>query len=478
MDRITRRFVLAALGSTAIAPTQIWAKSTKQAALETLLETLAPSGRTSIHAVDLRTGQVVASVGATRMMPIASVTKSFSAAWALAVLGEAHQFQTRLTTSAPMVNGRLSGNLSLIGSGDPTLDADALFGLVAQLKDRGISHIGGAIGGASGGFVRLHEIDPSQPDHVSYNPALSGLNLNFNRAQFVWTPSGGGYGLGFVSPSHLGDIATRAVTAQLSDRSVPVFEYIPTRDGPERWSVAQNALGDGGRRWLPVRRPEAYAVDVFQTILNASSIQNQLSFAQPVNEAQTVIARHRSAPLADIVRDMMKYSTNLTAEMLMLSAARAQSLGFQSLSSGAAGLEAWLASQLGLRKVALENGSGLSERNRASASDLVQFFGSAKIARDLAPLLKTINIDRVEKDRAAGQLLVRAKTGTLNFVSALAGYSLSNPEQPIAFAILSADEPARDRVPAHKRDNPDGGKAWLNRARFMQREVLRALESA
>mgnify|MGYP000010554905 CR=1 FL=1 len=56
---------------------------------------------------------------------------------------------------------------------------------------------------------------------------------------------------------------------------------------------------------------------------------------------------------------------------------------------------------------------------------------------------------------------VRAKTGTLNFVSTLAGYVTGPGGRPMAFAILSGDVARRDALPLEQRERPPGGRAWL-----------------
>jgi len=49
----------------------------------------------------------------------------------------------------------------------------------------------------------LDEIDESQLDHLGYNPAISGLNLNFNRVHFEWKRAGGGYSIAMDARSEL-----------------------------------------------------------------------------------------------------------------------------------------------------------------------------------------------------------------------------------------------------------------------------------
>ena len=81
-----------------------------------------------------------------------------------------------------------------------------------------------------------------------------------------------------------------------------------------RRSASVSAGGRPGSRWLPVRRPELYAGDVFQTLCRAKGL------ALPTPEVidnlppGEIAASHSSPPLVDILRGMLHYSTNLTAE--------------------------------------------------------------------------------------------------------------------------------------------------------------------
>lgn len=68
---------------------------------------------------------------------------------------------------------------------------------------------------------------------------------------------------------------------------------------------------------------------------------------------------------------------------------------------------------------------------------------------------------------------MQAKSGTLNFVSNLAGYVASPTGRRLAFAIFTGDLPRRAAVPIALRENPAGDKAWVSRARKLQKQLLR-----
>ena len=67
---------------------------------------------------------------------------------------------------------------------------------------------------------------------------------------------------------------------------------------------------------------------------------------------------------------------------------------------------------------------------------------------------------------------VLAKTGTLNFVSGLAGFIRPPAGRELAFAIFSADPARRAALPMEDRESPPGGEAWLKRARRLQGQLI------
>ena len=84
----------------------------------------------------------------------------------------------------------------LAGGGDPTLQTDQLGDLVARLAGTGVRGATGRFLHWAGALPRIDRISDDQPDHVGYNPAISGLNLNFNRVHFEWKrAAGGGWGV-------------------------------------------------------------------------------------------------------------------------------------------------------------------------------------------------------------------------------------------------------------------------------------------
>lgn len=213
---------------------------------------------------DARSGRILEQAEAALPLPPASVAKAITALYALDTLGDAHRFETSVIATGPLTDGVLHGDLVLAGGGDPVLSTDDLADLAAALKAAGLREVRGAFQVWDGALPYLRAIDPGQQDHLGYNPAVSGLNLNFNRVHFEWVRSQGSYKLTMDARSgrHRPDVDVARM--RVVDRSVPVYTYA-AQGGVDDWTVARGALGESGARWLPVRSPALYAGDVFGT---------------------------------------------------------------------------------------------------------------------------------------------------------------------------------------------------------------------
>jgi D-alanyl-D-alanine carboxypeptidase/D-alanyl-D-alanine-endopeptidase (penicillin-binding protein 4) len=117
--------------------------------------------------------------------------------------------------------------------------------------------------------------------------------------------------------------------------------------------------------------------------------------------------------------------------------------------------------------------SGLGGDSRIASEEMVKLLRAAR-STALPDLLREKGLyDAEGREDKNNPVRVRAKTGTLNFVSGLAGY-ITPPSGPeLTFAIFSADVKRRDRLPKAQRENPDGGKSWTRRARNMQAALIR-----
>ncbi len=440
---------------------------------DALLQRFAMSGDLGFVVYDLTTGAVIEQRAAQKRYAPASVTKAITGLYALSHLGPDFRYTTQVMAAGPIAGGTLQGDLILVGDGDPVLDTDDLLDLARAVKSAGVRRITGKYLYYADALPQFREIDPDQPVHVGYNPAVSGLNLNFNRVYFDWKRSGAGYRVQMDARSNQIQPVVGHISMQVADRDAPLFAY--AQNGrQERWSVAKPALGQEGGRWLPVRDPAHYAAMVFARVARDQGVE--LPDPQPIKArpSQKVIAQITSAPMAELVKMMLKYSNNMLAETLGLTVAKSRGIAVQSLRQSAGAMNDWARADLGMTTTQFVDHSGLNDASRVSPADMVQaLIRGAQRVPDYDDLLKPIKARTASGDLdKSGQSVIQAKTGTLHFVTALAGYLQDKQGGRYAFAIFQQDLAARHAADTEKLETPPGSRAWRRRAINIQSGLL------
>lgn len=384
----------------------------------------------------------------------ASVLKIVTALYVLEKLGPDYRFRTRILQSGD--------TLILAGAGDPVLSSDDLAAMASDLVATGqVAPSRFQVWG--GALPYAEEIAPAQADYLAYNPSLSGMILNFNRVHLGWQRVSGEYRLSLQARAARYSPQAYTITAQATDQR-EVFGY-RANEGRENWTVSRRAMGKSGSRWLPVRKSELYAGDVFQTLCRSKGLELPPPEVTELLSDGVEIAAHESPPLSVIVRDMLKYSTNLTAEAVGLHASGAPDL----IASGAA-MRAWLAEKQPADGCLFADHSGLSADSCVTADAMVRLLAGARRDVKLAGFLKNgPPIDKLVKN-ADGRAQVLAKTGTLNFVSNLAGYVTGPSGRQLAFAMLCADDARHKKTRGQER--PAGVAGWTGSAKELQRTLI------
>ncbi len=429
------------------------------------------AGQVGFVVAEAATGEVIESIDGAVPLPPASVTKAVTALYAIEALGADYRFKTRVYGTSPVVEGRLDGDLILAGGGDPNLLTDDLFALSETLAATGLKEVTGRFLVWGDALPGVEEIDESQLDHLGYNPAVSGLNLNFNRVHFEWKRQGTTFDIAMDARSETRRPTVSMSKMRLDDRTTPVYAY---RDGGgvDQWSVAKGALGNAGSRWLPVRYPALYAGDVFRTFMKEHGLTLPAAVRVTALPDSKVIAEHGSADLTEMMRAMLRFSTNLTAEAAGMTASSALTGQRRGLRTSALGMTRWAQDRAGIAPTFVDH-SGLGDTSRISADDMVTLLNADGVKTVLEPILKTIAMrddeGRPIKD-APG--VVRAKTGTLNFVSTLAGYLTTAGGRELTFAFFAADLEARERGKAAGDEQPRGSISFNTKAKRLQQDIL------
>lgn len=218
-----------------------------------------------------------------------------------------------------------------------------------------------------------------------------------------------------------------------------------------KWSVAPiTALTADHARPDPKKSdrapdPARFAADAFAAHLRASGIAvTSIAPARAAADAAPV-ASIESLPVGTLVSQSLEHSDNDTAETLTWQLALAKG---QPATFGAAA--AVLTAELQARGLwdpgmHVSDGNGISANNRVTPGVLaraVRLALDTPRLRDAATGLPVAGVsgtlgERFEGPEAqAGRGVIRAKTGTIRGVNALAGYVVTADGQPLVFAVM------------------------------------------
>lgn len=444
---------------------------------------LGPSGAAGWILVDLDTGRVLDAHQADRAFAPASVAKLPTAAFALDALGPDYRFVTELQAAGQPKGGVLQGDLVLRGGGNPELDTDALVPLARDLASAGVRRVTGRLIADGSALPQVPEIERAQSEDSSYNPSVSGLNLNYNRVHVKWDARSGRNRLSVEAVSETRSPPVESVRVAVVDTpGAPAFR-LASRKGAEQWQMARKAFRGRAAKWLPVKRPDLYAGEVLQTVAREQGITLPDPVRGQAPRGMTTLARHQSRPLGDIVRDMLRFSTNLTAEVTGAAATRSVGIPARNLAESADVMNAWAASVAGFPVgdpgFRFVNHSGLTVESRVSPRRMVEMLAAfarrsahgagrhPRIPGAIAGYLKRHNVTAKSVPLDYDRLDVVAKTGTMSFVRGLAGYIATPRGRTLAFAIFTNDLARRGG--RAQRVN----KGWMNRAKRLERALIR-----
>ena len=367
-----------------------------------LISEPAAAGGLGVVVVDVLTGQVLLDVAAAQPRVPASTLKLLTTTTALTSLGP----QTRLSTSVVLAPGETEQGgeptVYLVGGGDVLLaagegDPEAVVGR-AGLGDLAAA-TAAELAGRGVGSVRL-----ALDDTAFTGPAKAE----------GWGP----VDLLFVSP----------VSPIAVDRGI-----LP---------------GGAGRQPDPAL---AAAGDFARALQTAGLVLVGDVTRQPSPTDGVVIAAVDSAPVSELVEHTLTTSDNDVAEALGRAAALAQGLDGGFSGAAAAVRDALDAAELDASGLVMADASGLSEQDAAAPLLLARLLARAATPgrADLLPVVTGLPVAGLEgtlesrftgfDDPAAGVL--RAKTGTLLTVAALAGLVADADGRLLAFAVIA------DRVP-------------------------------
>ncbi len=417
-----------------------------------------PAATVGLVARSLETGESVVAHRASEPRKAASNTKLFSTAAALLRFGADHRFETVFASDAPIERGTLAGDLWVIGGADPTLvtdpswrtDPEVAFGNVARaLAETGIRRVEGSLVLDDRLFVDApyHPDWPASDRGMAHALDVSALVVEHDRILVTARATAGEIEV-TTRPDLAGGRITSTVRVAPGASSI-VVHRVSSTDLRVSGTVAP---GETARASFPSLEPTT----LFGTALLGSFGRSGLTVARGARRPaqgeaapQRAIARLPSGvPLADVVAVTNRESDNLLAEMLLkLVGARFASEG--SFAGGIRVVREVLAElDVPLAGFDAVDGSGLAHTSRVTPACIVAL---------LEAMARTPECDLYRESLAGGGERggtlrhrfrepsfagrVRAKTGSLDGVTALSGYVRTERGETIAFSVLSEYEP-------------------------------------
>lgn len=369
----------------------------------------------------------------------ASTMKLVTTYAALELLGPNHQWKTELYADGPIENGTLKGNLYLKGGGDPKLNMEKLWLLLRDLRANGVQTVTGDLV-----LDRSHFVQPSLPvfdddGNDKNKPFLVGpdsLLVNLKALRFIARNDNGQVHVAVEPPIAAVRIDNRIqALPKAKCPGWPDIRYNPIEDADGVTVVATGKLAAGcsGQTYLSLLDHQHYAAGAVRAIWKelGGNILGGDRVAQVPKDAR-MVARAYSPDLVEIIRDINKYSNNTMARQLFLSLGAAFRNETDADDSKAAQrvIRQWLAKKgLISPHLVIENGSGLSRAERVSAREMAALLKAAWQSPYAAEFISSMPLaavdgtmrKRLRNTGVAGKAHI--KTGTLNTVRAIAGYS-------------------------------------------------------
>jgi D-alanyl-D-alanine carboxypeptidase/D-alanyl-D-alanine-endopeptidase (penicillin-binding protein 4) len=444
-----------------------------------------------VEVASVESGKVLYSQNADKLFTPASNTKLFTTAAALALIGPDYNFRTTVETTGELDKyGRLTGDLVLVGRGDPNLSGRQLpynlrterndhpIQVLEQLADslvqKGVKYVDGDIIADDSyfAFERYGE-GWSQDDLVWADGApVSALTINDNVVFVNILPADHPGERAFVSITPFADyfrIDNRIITTPSgTGRKI----YINREPGAITLTLWGNMPLDdaGANEALAIEDPAEFAASLFRELLEARGIavygkqrtrHTELASlstltvvavaparggeepARNLPNQPLVLASYQSKSLMEDVRVINKVSQNLHAEILLRLMGREKGTA-GTVEGGLEVLRGFLnKAEVPSDQYTFYDGSGLSRQNLVTPHAVVQLLRYAaaqpwgKNFRDTLPIAGVDGSlsDRFKNLPAQGR--VYAKTGSLAGVKTLSGYAITNHGEQVAFSILT-----------------------------------------
>ncbi len=407
----------------------------------------------SVQVSELGSGQVLMEANPDLALVPASTMKVLTSACALSSLGPEFCY-----TTSVYVDGHKDStveNLYIKGSGDPHFVTEDLFVLARMIRDKGLLEIRGSIVVDDSFFLPSKPLDENEELGIrAYHAPYSALSLNFNSFKIITLPATNIGSLARVKldPSSEFVILKSNVKTVEGSKSAQL-DINKTTDASERehisviGTIGVDAQARG--RYVNVSNPALYFGYTLKEFLQREGIRVNGSVRRSLTPPSVFpLCEYTSKPMSLIVYWLNKFSNNFMAEQICLTVG---AKAFGPPGTRGKGLEALKRFLItcGVQETSfsLSDASGLSRANKISASTMVKVLqtavGDFSYGPEYLSSFAVSGIDGTLKEKFNEEGMrrrVRAKTGTLRGVSALAGFGVNGQGKILVFSVVVNSE--------------------------------------
>ncbi len=375
----------------------------------------------------------------------ASVAKLATSFAALELLGPAYTWSTPVYVDGAVRDGTLQGNLYIKGSGDPKLVAERIWLLIRRIQGLGIRTISGDIVLDQSAFS-LPEHNPMAFDGEplrAHNVGPSALLLNYRAMTITFTPLEGS-AMVHVEPPMAGVQAPASVPLTRAECGDWRGGLQADFNDPARLRFAGGFPASCGERVWPLAfaDPRSYSARTLAGMWQQAggTLTGQVREGR-VPAGLAPAFEVQSPSLAEVIRDINKFSNNVMAQQVFLTLSL-QRRGVATMTGSREVMRQWWTERFGGETPVFDNGSGLSRDDRMTAQQLAQLLQAAWASPLMADLMSSLPLSGIDgtmrrvRGRAVG--LAHLKTGSLRDVTGVAGYvHAANGKRYVLVAIAN-----------------------------------------
>lgn len=390
-----------------------------------------------------------------KSMNPASVMKLVTTHAALDLLQPNYRWKTEVYRDSSVENGVLNGNLIIKGYGDPSFKAQEFWRLLMSLQLAGIKQINGDFVIDKSHFAKNVGNRKTFDNETwrAYNAEPSAFLVNARSTSFKFVATGDSLTSGAVNVSQEFELPEiqiinhmKLTTGACGDWRSRFGYTVKQNENASIVTFSGTFSPDCGERYLElsVFDDEKYAFFTFKKLWKelGGKFSGKLK-VQEIPFGTTKILEQVSDPLGYVIRDINKWSHNLMARQLLLTLAAEKTSLPATEAKGEAAIKTWLANKgQKFDELVVENGSGLSRNERISAAHLGQLLVGAyhsAIMPEFMASLSIAGLDGTAQKRLIDSNLlgrVHLKTGSLDNVSAIAGYVLDSQNKRHVLVML------------------------------------------